>query len=46
MPEPTDLVSTAELAALRSAIEAALPAYLADLERLVNIGIALHLTRR
>ena len=34
---PADLVSSAELAALRSAVERARPAYLADLEHLVNI---------
>ena len=37
MPIPAALVSAAELAALRAAVEAAQPAYLADLERLVNI---------
>ena len=36
-PSTADLVSSAELAALRAALERALPAYLTDLERLVNI---------
>ena len=36
MPIPAALVSPAELAALRTALDAALPGYLADLERLVN----------
>src|SRR6476619_2354329 len=35
MPIPTT-ISTADLSALRAAVEAAEPAYLADLERLVN----------
>ena len=37
MPDTTALVSSAELDALREALDTALPAYLADLERLVNI---------
>ncbi len=38
MPNPsTDVVTTAELASLRAGIVAAGPAFLADLERLVNI---------
>lgn len=36
-PPTVDFVSAAELAALRAAIERSRPAYLADLERLVNI---------
>ncbi len=35
--QPTDLVRPAELAALRARIQAAEPAFLADLERLVNL---------
>ena len=37
MPIPAALVTPAELTALRATLDAALPAYLADLERLVNI---------
>jgi glutamate carboxypeptidase len=36
MPTSDPLVTTAEIAALRAVVEAAYPAYLADLERLVN----------
>src|SRR5512141_804661 len=35
-PSPTDLVTASELARLTAAVDRALPAYLADLERLVN----------
>jgi glutamate carboxypeptidase len=37
MPAPDELVTSGELAALRTAVAAAEPAFLADLERLVNI---------
>jgi glutamate carboxypeptidase len=37
MADPDPLVTTAEIAALTAAIELARPAYLADLERLVNV---------
>jgi glutamate carboxypeptidase len=36
-PDPSPSVAPAELVALRATIEASLPAYLADLERLVNV---------